>query len=598
MREKTRLLRQNRRIARRASRSVYSLRSIMTLNLCLVAALCLLMVLLMVTRVMDLTEKNRFQTALRTYTEQLDKQISQEFTSLINISQQMLPSGNIGAMVESYLYAESPYEMIEDRKWIDSLIGQSVFSANQVELAAYCNADSSLWIGSMRVKESFQPTTDPVLSQTPSITFQGLHNSANRFTNTQVFSIMRPVLFSDDIPRYIYIESRTDIASSLKALEEEQGIPYRLIQLDRGNVVRYSLADNIAVGDPFDLSGRLTQTAGMTIGRGQGYVWCYAPERFGFKNVLLLPESYYDYERMTLYRDIVFFSLAAVLMILLLSIVFRNQLYRPLKTIQEEMQLMGGGDMAIREHSFSIREYKILFEQFVSMKRQITCLMDDIGRTEREKQKLELDKLYFQMNPHFLINALNSAQWQARLEDQPALADYLSHLNYILAYTLGKVNRNTTLRSEIRMLTEYLELQQTRQDFKVHTRVEPGLYLDVPCARLILQPVAENAVCHSLNDFGNLWIDIGLRERDKVCIQIRDDGVGFDTALLSYKNPSPLSGERQAKNGIGLRYVWLTLREFYGGDAQMEVDSHPGGGTCVTILLPANPGGPDGKTSG
>ncbi|WP_159459760.1 sensor histidine kinase [Scatolibacter rhodanostii] len=568
------------------SKQPKSIRTIMAMQLCIVALLCIFMVFLMAVRTLDLAEKNRFQTALRTYTEQLDKQINQEFDSIVNISQQMLPVGNIGSMVESYLNAESPYEKMSTRKWLDSLIGQSAFSSNQIELVAYCEYPALVWVGNMKTQADFDPIGNDMLSQTTDITFQSIHNTANRFTNSEVFSIIRPVLFSDDIPRYIYLEYRTDIASSMEALEKEQGIPYKLIQLDNNNVVRYSLAEDIAVGDTFDLSGQMTKTADMSMGRGQKYVWCYAPAKYGFKNVLLLPENYYDYERMTLYRDILLFIMLALLIILMLSFLFRNQMYRPLKLIENEIMLTGKGDMAIRKHPFQIQEYQVLYERFLHMKNQISGLMEDIVQGEREKRRLELDKLYFQINPHFIMNALNSAQWQARMEKQPAIADYLSHLNFILAYTLGKVNQNTTLNSEIKMLMEYLELQQTRQDFEVHTVIEPGLYLDEPCARLILQPVAENAVCHSLNDFGNLWIEIHTDDQERVEIKIRDDGAGFNVEMLSYKEALPLEGERQAHNGIGLRYVWLTLQEFYGSSAEMDIASEPQKGTLVTIRFP------------
>lgn len=212
--------------------------------------------------------------------------------------------------------------------------------------------------------------------------------------------------------------------------------------------------------------------------------------------------------------------------------------------------------------------------------------MADIYSKEREKRQLELDKLYYQINPHFLMNALNSAQWQALMDDSPDIANYLSKLNYILGYTLGKVTQNATIRTELQVLTAYLELQQTRQDFQVWTEIEEGLYLDRSCARLILQPIAENAVCHSINDFGNLWVSARELDGNRVEIVIRDDGTGFDATLMSFKEPPEAGTERQKNVGIGLRYVWLTMDAFYEGKADMQIASRRGEGTTVTIILP------------
>lgn len=572
------------------NRKPKSMRVIMVFNLCAVAILCIVMVFLTALRSMDAAEKNRFQTALRTFTEQLDKQIHQEFISIINISQQMLPSGHIGSMAEIYLNSTTPYEKITNKKTIDNLIGQSAFSSNQIELVAYWEKNAnSLWISNMSVQNDFSPLQYDILSQTTSIDFHSIHRTANRFTDAEVFSIVRPVYFSDDKSRYIYIEYRTDIASSIKALEKEQGIPYRFIQLDKNNVVRYSTTEDISAGTVFNLNGEISRTADMTTGRNQQYVWCYAPQQFGFKNVLLLPQQYYDSERIQLQREIFIFSLFALCVILLLSWFFHNRMYRPLKLIEEEFKVMGSGDMSVRHHTFPIEEYQVLYNHFLTLKQQVHQLMQDIYRKESEKRKLELDKLYFQINPHFIMNALYSAQWQARLGNQPAIADYLSHLNFILGYTLDKVSQNTTLNSEIKMLTEYLSLQQTRQDFEIHMNITPGIYLDSPCARLILQPIAENAICHNLHDFGNLWIDIAPTDRNFVLVSIRDDGVGFDDSSTSYKDSSPFEGERQTKSGIGLRYVWITLQDFYGSNATMEVQSSPGQGTSVTLSFPILP---------
>jgi two-component system sensor histidine kinase YesM len=102
---------------------------------------------------------------------------------------------------------------------------------------------------------------------------------------------------------------------------------------------------------------------------------------------------------------------------------------------------------------------------------------------------------------------------------------------------------------------------------------------------MILQPIAENAVCHNLDDFGNLWVTV--RDMGSYAhIVIKDDGCGFDPQGHAFRDPPQKGGEREVSRGIGLRYVWLSLTAFYQGHASMEMDSAVGKGTTVTLELP------------
>lgn len=563
-----------------------SLNGRLGLTLLIVALLCLLMFGTAAYRAVSSIERNRMQTAIMTDAGQLGDRMRTEYLSLVHVSQQMLPTGVVGNAVESYLYADSAYERYVSQQLVYENLNLAVFSLPNAELVAYYDKweGGGIWLRNLSANSDFDPLEMPVLSQTSDIVFNAMHRTGNRFSNSMVISIIREVEFSDDKSRYIYVETKTDIQGSITAMSELQGMPYSLLQVDAGGVVAYSTLEDYPVGTSFDFGATFPDNPGM--GRSEGYVWCRAEESFGFTNVLLVPSRYYDLEMDNLVRDLIVYTVLVIALILFLTFTFRKQFYSPLKHLEHEMKDFAQGDRVIKKYDYKLDEYRSLFRQFSKMKTQITSLMDDIYKKEKEKRQLELDKLYFQINPHFMMNALNSAQWQATMEDQPELASYLYHLNFLLGYTLGKVNQNTTLHSEIQVLTSYLELQQTRQDFQFYVDVEEGLYLQRECARLILQPIAENAICHSIDDFGNLWVTVREKENGAAEIIIRDDGPGFDVSLLSFKDPPESGTERQTQNGIGLRYVWLTLQSFYHEKAVMEIESEKGSGTIVKLILP------------
>ena len=578
----------------RAAAPVYSLRAQLTLTLTVAALLCLAILGLVSYRTMRSIEQSRLQTSTMSDIRQLSEQMRLDYLSLIHISQQMIAEGSVGVLLDSYLGAQTPYDRIVASRTISENITLTTFSNPQVELVtyyAYERGRAAPYFSNLSARESFDPANLPQLSQTPYIAFQPPHQSQSRFHNGPVISLTRETSFSDGTQRSIYVEARSNTASQVAQMSHMQNMPCYLLQLDESGAVCYSELPVYPVGSRIDLS---TPDDGQSdMGRVGNYVWVRARVSLGFDNVLLIPAADYNREINAWKLEILLIGAIALILIFFTSISLYNQVYHPLMVMEHEMHRFGGGDLAVRPYHFRIREFDALFSQFNRLKGQIGELMSDIYRQEQEKRQLELDKLYYQINPHFLMNALNSAHWLALMRDQEEIAVYLNRLNYLLGYTLGKATRNATLRSELEVLTAYLELQKVRYDFHVWSDVEPGLYLERPCARLILQPLAENAIGHSVDDFGNLWITVRETEDGMIRVVMHDDGRGFDPALLSFRDPPRADAEGTHRRGIGLRYVWLTLEAFYQQRARMEIDSAPGAGTSVTLFLPTGEGDKD-----
>ena len=114
------------------------------------------------------------------------------------------------------------------------------------------------------------------------------------------------------------------------------------------------------------------------------------------------------------------------------------------------------------------------------MKRQIENLISNMVEKEKSIQKMEFEKLLYQINPHFLLNTLNSIQWMAQMSHQREISEFVQRLKKLLSYNLGKEGRQTTLRMELEIVKEYIALQQMRYDFIIEMNIEDGSYLDQP----------------------------------------------------------------------------------------------------------------------
>lgn len=577
-------------------------RMILAMGICV--GMCLLLLLAFSYTTIKMMEEDRIQAAMQSDLRQISEQFDTYYYSLLQISQQMMPDGNVGNIAEEYLQSEDAYDRILYSKQLSSGVSIMMFASTDVTMAAYYRDEEDAggmdaWFSTFPGRDTFRIDQQPMLIQTGDLTFHSLHASQNRFVDKNVVSMSRPLEFGTGDRFIIYVELYCNVLESLDQSSQTQNLDYSILQLDEGGTVRYSSTPSFSVGETVSLTGE----KGVAAARGTDgveYACLGESGRFGSRTAVLVPMEQYRGE-MRFWIGGLLLAVILALGAVTVSIVLLSRLiYRPMQMLEREIEQVGRGDLSTKEHhAVNIREFDVLFGRIQVMKQEIAGLMDDIREQEKQKQQLELSNLYYQINPHFLMNALNSVHWMAVTRGEKEIDSFIYYLNYILGYSLGRTNQKATFRTELKSLEAYLELQKKRYDFKTEFDVEEGDYLEYPCARLILQPIAENAVCHNMEEFGTLWFSIHPQEPGHVILQIRDDGKGFVV-----EQPTPMAGaeglpedrtalaeepiprESRKNRGIGLQYVRRVLEDFYGGAAELTIESEPGRGTTVTLRLP------------
>jgi two-component system LytT family sensor kinase len=101
---------------------------------------------------------------------------------------------------------------------------------------------------------------------------------------------------------------------------------------------------------------------------------------------------------------------------------------------------------------------------------------------------------------------------------------------------------------------------------------------------LCLQPLVENAVKHGLEgSVERSRITIAAQDEGALArIVIEDNGVGMEPDRLR----RILRGEDSPATGIGLRNVDERLRQVYGDDHGMVIETGVGAGMKITIRIP------------
>jgi two-component system sensor histidine kinase YesM len=225
------------------------------------------------------------------------------------------------------------------------------------------------------------------------------------------------------------------------------------------------------------------------------------------------------------------------------------------------------------------------------MKGRIWALYEEIEAKEKRRADLEVEKLRYQINPHFLMNTLDTVHWLALMNGQQEIDKLVLSLNKLLNYNLRKMGEMSTIGEEIDALKEYLQLQQIRYDFQFDVDIDADEdSLALRCPRFILQPLVENALYHGVSDDGYIYVGVKLQD-DSLCITIQDNGAGMAQETVDRLLGDETGEYRQVGMGIGMRYVRRILASSYGGEAQLQIRSGIGQGTVVSLRLPATGGG-------
>ncbi len=195
---------------------------------------------------------------------------------------------------------------------------------------------------------------------------------------------------------------------------------------------------------------------------------------------------------------------------------------------------------------------------------------------EARLAETQLQVLKMQLQPHFLFNTLHAISALVH-KDAEAADRMITRLAEFLRLTLDTVGvQEIELRGELESLDKYLEIEQVRfgNRLTVVRSIEPQT-LDLLVPNLILQPLVENALRHSIAPRaagGRIEIRAS-REGNNLVIDVVDDGNASETIPL--------------REGVGLTNTRARLQQLYGPVQAVEILAGQGAGFRVTLFLPA-----------
>jgi len=281
----------------------------------------------------------------------------------------------------------------------------------------------------------------------------------------------------------------------------------------------------------------------------------------------------------------------------ILSLILSKQVSRPIKALAETMNQARQGEVKLLT-GLEPREDEIgnLIEIYNEMGKRINDSITKLYIMQINQKQAELKMLQFQINPHFLYNALNTVTAIARLEEIEEIPAITESLSDMFRYNI-KGTDFVTVKDEVIQLKNYIRIQSIRFPGRFAVKYDiPVEYENNGVIKFILQPIVENSIQHAFKekrDQDYLKISVSPESEDYLLISVYDDGCGMTKEKVDELNhalwntkANTLLGEDGT--GIGLANVNARLKNFYGEDCGIVGESRYGSFTCIHMRIKRN----------
>lgn len=202
---------------------------------------------------------------------------------------------------------------------------------------------------------------------------------------------------------------------------------------------------------------------------------------------------------------------------------------------------------------------------------------DELVAARASERATQLAALRFQLNPHFLFNALNALSSLVVVGRVAQAEEMIGRLSGFLRATLdAREGGMVRLEDEFDTIEAYLDVERVRFDDRLEARIVlPAELRGAQVPPFLIQPLVENAMKYGVAPARRLVvveIVAGIDGGDLV-VTVCDNGEG--------------AADIAGGSGVGLANVRERLALSYGASARLDAGPQPLGGYCALVRLPA-----------
>ena len=205
---------------------------------------------------------------------------------------------------------------------------------------------------------------------------------------------------------------------------------------------------------------------------------------------------------------------------------------------------------------------------------KIMRLTKEKNMIEAELKESRISIMLSQIQPHFIYNTLGTIERMC-LKDPEKAFHLVRNFSLYLRGNFSELDSVAPIRfaEELKHVEYYVNIEKVRYpDITIEYDVQ---ITDFVLPALSVQPLVENAIKHGLMrlETGGTVVIRSYETPTHFCVEVKDDGVGFDTSL-------PV----EEKKHVGIRNIRGRLKAMVNGELILE--SKSGDGTRAVIMIP------------
>ena len=237
-----------------------------------------------------------------------------------------------------------------------------------------------------------------------------------------------------------------------------------------------------------------------------------------------------------------------------------------------------------------IGEIGVLGSRFNELMDELDASMQQIYQEQRQRRHNEVRLLQAQIVPHFLYNTMGIISSFIKLGMTEEALTTIQNLVSFYRLSLSSGKEIITMKEEVELTRNYMELQQLRYIEYMEYTIECDANTEaVWIPKLTIQPLVENVLHHGLKPNGEkcrIHVSVTADIPDETLkINVYDNGAGIKAERLEELRESLETGKSITKS-FGILNIHQRLKLIYGDRYHMEIDSQEGEYTQFSLNLP------------
>lgn len=192
-------------------------------------------------------------------------------------------------------------------------------------------------------------------------------------------------------------------------------------------------------------------------------------------------------------------TLIALTLCIFIAYIISNIFNKRIKTLVKKANMIGEHNLNTGISLEGNDELGQLDKHFDNMVKRLNDLIEEEYKSEIMINKVKLELLQEQINPHLLYNTLAMVSYTAKKEGKMEIVDIAENLSNFYKGILSRGKTISSFKEELDMVKRYIDLMRYVYNIEIDTifEVEEEIY-EFYTLKLLLQPIVENAVVHGI----------------------------------------------------------------------------------------------------